>query len=148
MRVLKRILLVEDDDFKRRNILDLITVFHPTSEVLCAASVSASVLSLKQGSYDLIILDVSLPSHDAGGGAAALSLPSGGLEVLLELSFEGRSDPVIILTQYPLIEFEGRSIAISDATKLLKADMEINLLEVIQYTRMSDSWIKKVVEHL
>jgi len=148
MNLSKSILLVEDDDFKRRRVLRLIGDHAPAAEVLCAASVSSAVRSLSQGEFDLIILDISLPSHDADGGAPAMSLPSGGLEVLLELSFESRGDPVVVLTQYPLIEYEDRSIPVLDARRAFKRDMDINLLEVIQYTRLDDSWADKLLEYI
>ena len=144
----KHILLVEDDAFKRRRVIDLIRGHSSASEVVCAVSVSSAMRGLNQNAFDLIILDISLPSHDADRGAPAMSLPSGGLEVLLELSFKQRSDPVVILTQYPRIEYEGRSIPVAEAKRAFERDLEVNLLEVIQYEKVSDAWARTALRYL
>ena len=109
-----RVLLVEDDNFKQELVEQLVLQVRPIVEIVVARSVQQAVQLLGSGTFDLIILDMSLPSHESkAGGSQPISQPSGGIEVLLELSYECRTDRVVILTQYPEIEYDGRLHSLS-----------------------------------
>lgn len=135
------ILVVEDDPFKFGELQRLIREAQPTLGVISALSVKEAVSALAEREYKCILLDIALPSHslDKGQGAP-MSLPSGGTEVLMELSYLDRRDPVIIVTQYPEIEVEGRLYPLSRVKKVINELMNVSLLGVVRFDRLSDKW--------
>lgn len=135
-----RILLVEDDHAKEAQIASVIRKELPHFQLDIASSVVEAVSSLKTGTYNLIVLDIALPSHARSRGAAPSQMPSGGLEVIYELSAEARFDPVIVLTQYPAIEYNGCSFKLSAAAVVLRAEAQVNILSVNYFDRNENRW--------
>ena len=80
------ILIVEDDDFKYSKIVNLLTKTTPSASILHVDNVYGAVNHVRNGTPDKIILDMSLPSHPAiAGEGSPISMPAGGIEVILEL---------------------------------------------------------------
>ena len=142
----KTILLVEDDSFKLDRIAACLSRAPFDLTIVCAGSVQAAVEKIGSGRYDFIFLDMSLPSHDLkpGGGAGA-SLLSGGIEIIMELSFLKRTDAVVIVTQYPEVEIEGELIPISRVHSVLCETFESNTIGVILYRHESTLWEDEVL---
>ena len=66
-----RILVVEDDDYKKRDIAIVLRNQWPNAAMYSSASVSEACRDLLSAKYDLLILDMSLPTFDilqSGGG--------------------------------------------------------------------------------
>lgn len=136
-----RCLIVEDDNFKLERIRATIKRDCPLLDASIANSVGSAIRQIGSESYDLIVLDMALPSHDLkAGGAPPSSLLSGGIEVIMELSFLERGDPVVVMTQYPEIEIDGLFVSISAADERLRNLCQFNLQTVIQYKHDSSVW--------
>lgn len=145
----KHILLIEDDQFKQEPIEAAIRERHPQATLHVARSVQQAVKQLRARPYGFVVLDIALPSHESrAGGAQPISQPSGGIEILLELSYDMRQDPVIIVTQYPEIEYNGRFYALPRARKALMAAIDIKIVDVIQFNAQDDNWRRKFGEAL
>ncbi len=141
------ILIVEDDPFKYNEIKELLAEIRPDIELIVVNSVKGARSALSNQSYVCIFLDIALPSHDLqrGKGAPA-SLPSGGLEVLYELSYCERDDPVIIITQYPSIEIEGKLIPLSRVAETLTRLLDVNLRGAVQFDKYTIIWKSDVID--
>lgn len=135
------ILLVEDDPFKQELIEAILDELAPGTEIILARSVQQAVEQIQADVYELIVLDMALPSHESrAGGAQPISQLSGGIEVLLELGYDERADPVVIFTQYPEIEFDGRLFPIARARQALSGAIKANIRDAIFFKAQSDSW--------
>lgn len=136
-----RILLIEDDHFKQELVESAICETRVDAVVSIGRTVQQAVHLIRAGPYDLIVLDIALPSHESRpGGAQPISQPSGGIEVLLELSYENRSDPVVIVTQYPEIEFDGRLHPLSKVMQALAGSISANIVDVIYFSAQDARW--------
>ena len=135
------VLLVEDDSFKSDEIKTLLLSVSPSTQINLATSVSAAIGAIKDSSFDLVVLDMALPSHTASAGAGApLSLLTGGLEVLFELQSLGRKDPCFVVTQYPEIEICGTFYPLSEASEAIERCFEIRVLDCIEYNDANARW--------
>lgn len=136
------VLIVEDDSFKLNKIKDYINSTFPNLNIEIKDNVRDAIMYLREKSPDKIILDMSLPSHSAKVGKGnPLSMPSGGIEVISELSFLDKKDiPLIILTQYPEIEVENEYYSISEAGKFITEIYEIEKLYVSFYDNSNRDW--------
>ncbi|EOW0799669.1 hypothetical protein ACN2MB_000559 [Vibrio parahaemolyticus] len=60
----KKILLVEDGDYKSKSVLSYLEIDLSCSNVDVVVSYSSAVRSLASGLYELAIIDMSLPTFD------------------------------------------------------------------------------------
>ncbi|KRP49566.1 response regulator [Pseudomonas poae] len=138
---MRKILLVEDDGFKAKSLIDFLGVEWPDATVITAPSLVDAVEALYEPIYDLILVDMAIPSHPAIlGGGSPMSLLTGGLEVLLELRSMERNDPCIVITQYPEIEISGTFFSVHDAALKIRDRLECNVLGCIKYSEGSSEW--------
>lgn len=143
------ILLIEDDQFKQELVETAIRIARPAGKIMVGRSVQQAVQLLRSRSYDLIVLDIALPSHESrAGGAQPISQPSGGLEVLFELSFDLRTDPVIIVTQYPEIEFDGNLYPLTKVKNAFEKSMCVNIVDVIYFSAQAEEWRERLKKAL
>ena len=123
-----KILIVEDDKHKSSDIIEFITSQGiDKNSIYLTESIADTVTYLASTTPDKIVLDMSLPSHTDG---SSIPLPNGGIEVLLELRYNGIIDlPVLILTQYPQIEINKQFYALNQsAEKIMSAFSMKNIL--------------------
>ena len=144
------ILIVEDDFFKFSKIDALVKEVLPDSNITKFDNVHDTVLFLKSNSPDKIILDMSLPSHSAKvGEGSPLPMPSGGIEIILELRSLGKANmPIIVLTQYHEIEIENEYYSISESEVEIKEIFGISNLSVVLYNNDSDGWHDETTKFL
>ncbi|MBL1435579.1 MAG: hypothetical protein COB08_005200 [Rhodobacteraceae bacterium] len=140
------IALVEDELHKRhriRGVLD--SVYSDVVDVHLAPllSVREAVLSIRKNDFDLVILDVALPTFPekgmVGSGGKAQQ-PGGGLEIIRSLSRIGKKPKIVILTQYLDIPFDGGGIKLNQASKILSRKYEQDIVASIQYTEAEKNW--------
>lgn len=101
-----RILLVDDHQIVRRSLRQLLAEAYPQAEFEEAALMDEARLWLQQ-SWDLVLLDVSLP-----GGS--------GLDLLAEMRAAGRTAPVLMLSVFPEEEFAVRALKLGASGYLTK----------------------------
>jgi CheY-like chemotaxis protein len=143
------ILIVEDDTFKYDRIISCLKNLSEKPSIKVARSVQAAVALISKAKFDFILLDMSLPSHDLlPGGGAGSSLLSGGIEVIMELSFLNRADCVIVITQYPEVEIEGELVSIANAHSTFRKLFPANIESVILYRHESNEWEQELLKNL
>jgi CheY-like chemotaxis protein len=129
-----KILIVEDDKFKQDAILDLLNSCSISIEISTGASLRSAMTALEAIIFDFVILDMAIPSHTSDAGAIdTYSQPVGGLDVLLYLSSNKRSEEVIILTQYPTVEYDRKHVPLSDLKGILQSDDVTNIKDVVLF---------------
>ncbi|MES1939009.1 response regulator receiver domain-containing protein [Salinisphaera sp. T5B8] len=137
------ILLVEDDEYKQELIEEFLHEILDITTIYVAKSVRDAVTLVRKREFFLIILDMSLPSYEmTPGGAQPISQPTGGIEVLLELSYDERKDTVIILTQFPDIEFDNKVLPLEKAGKALTNTLDVVVKSVIYFNAQNLTWRK------
>lgn len=99
--MLKSILLIEDDEHKRRSILDFLGDAFPDCEVDACSSLMSGVRKVRTLQPDAILLDMTLPNFDVkdgetGGGMHAF----GGVEFLKQMRRHKYTYPTIVVTQF------------------------------------------------
>lgn len=144
------ILVVEDDQFKFSKIFEILEKVHMGAQVIHHDNVSSATIYLKSNTPELIVLDMSLPSHPAiAGKGSPISMPAGGIEVILELRYLKKTNiPILILTQYPDIEIEDEYYSIDRSTQVIKEFFGMTSVSVTLYDNDSEEWIHKFIQQL
>lgn len=131
-----RILLVEDDVEKAAQVIAVLTAIPGISSehiTHCDCKVEAK-RSLLNESFDLLILDIQLPTH-----AGERPKLDGGATLLSEIRFSRRySVPlhVVGLTQY------------SNSDQKIEEAFAENASVIIQYSRASDTWSNRLTNRI
>jgi CheY-like chemotaxis protein len=135
-----KILIIEDDKSKLREVTGFLETFFPKSELFHADSLQSASESLDHRNYDLIILDMSIPSHSpVAGSGRAYPLPVGGLDILLEVWTSRRLEKVIILSQFLDIEFDYVRYPLEEFTEFAQSIGIENLIATLFFDR-TGSW--------
>lgn len=141
-----RVLILEDDSFKNDHLTALVRSNAKYADVSCASDVATAIIIVGQSKFDLIIVDMALPSHPVvSGGGAPMSLLTGGLEILFELRSLKRSDNCIIVTQYPEIEIAGKFYPIVHAASAIRKQFSCEVVGCLQYSEGSVEWISTFI---
>lgn len=144
------ILIVEDDSFKYSKISHVLRDIYPNAELTHNDSVHDAVVLLRRFTPDLIILDMSLPSHSPQAGKGSpVSMPAGGIEIIMELKILKKvAVPIIVLTQYPDVEIEDEYYSIRESSKTIKEFYGIKSISVIHYDNDTTDWVAKFSQDL
>jgi len=135
------VLLVEDDEFKAKNLAEFVEDIFLESDIDIAASLVQAIDYVNKKKYDFLFVDMAIPSHPiVSGGGAPMSFLTGGLEVLLELSSMDRDDACFIVTQYPEIELAGEFYPVDRAGKAIKEQLGYDVLGCVEFSEDTDYW--------
>lgn len=137
-------LLVEDDEYK----LDSLRAALPTNyEISIARSVNTAVRAVFDGAFNVVFLDMALPTFEKkAGSASGTSQPQGGVEVLRALKFIGKNAKVVIVSQYSGIEVDDTFIQLHECADLLSKKYSINVVGSIAYDFENDAWESEFLE--
>jgi CheY-like chemotaxis protein len=135
-----RVLLVEDEEHKIADLTErIIHAGVSKRDLVTVSGVREAVLQATGGSFDLVILDMALPTFSQGtGGGVAQSV--GGVEVLRALSAEGLSLKIIVVTQYPGIIIGGKNVPLSQIGKVASAKYGQEVLGAVLYKFKMPEW--------
>lgn len=138
----KKILLVEDEPHKRDELTACLEDFYRGAiELRHVDSVHAAYWDVAAFDFDLIVLDMALPTFSADGVAAerGYDQAQGGVEVLRALKARGLRSRIIVITQYPDITFGGTRLKLADAPKILSKRYDQDVIGSVLYKYKSPS---------
>lgn len=140
---MKKILLVEDDETKCKDIEAF--VLEKGHSVTIRKALNSAMKELGKSAYDLILLDMSLPRFETI--EAGNYCPFGGIEFLNEMRRKKIEVPVIVVTQYSLFG-EGRSTRSFDSIKEECLASNQYFVEMIKYRKNEEEWRINLSKHL
>ncbi|WP_460272478.1 response regulator [Celeribacter sp. ULVN23_4] len=118
-----KILLIEDEPHKRDELSGhLQSFFGERLNLQVSDSVKSAIELVSNDDYDLIVLDMALPTFSVGQNSSdgGLDQALGGVEILRTLRALNKFQRVMIVTQYPDIFLGGRRVKIGKAQIALK----------------------------
>lgn len=145
MRRLK-ILLVEDEGPKLAHIRKFLRESFSQVSVIEVRSVTSALDAFEEHGFDLILLDMSLPTFDVGQGERG-GRPQGfgGIEILRHLEMAGEAIETLVLTGYEA--FPDESGAIIDLATLhsrLVEEFPNTVRGVVHFNSALEGWKSKI----
>jgi CheY-like chemotaxis protein len=136
-----KILLVEDEEPKRKNTLIALRRAVPDPEVVEAKSVTSALRELRKQTFDLILLDMSLPTFDVGPGEGG-GRPQGfgGIELLRSMDRYKLSVPTVVITAYEQFTSGGTQISLDTLTQTLANSHPAIFKGLVFYNSVVASW--------
>ena len=143
-----KILLVEDDEDKREQLIKFISDQNLGS-LTEVRSFQSGLKKIKTYSYDLILLDMTMPTFDISATEnGGRSQPFGGELLLFEMQRRQIHSKVIVITQFDLFGEGEDEINLRDLDIRLSAQFSNNYIGVVQYSISYTSWKEKLIEKL
>lgn len=143
---MRKVLFVEDDDTKRNNILKSIDKIRSEIDIIDARSVTSALRLLRKESFDLLFLDMSLPTFDVGPGEGG-GRPQGfgGIEVLRTMERLNLVVPVIVITAYEAFPSGEKQISLDTlASELFAAHPKI-FRGLVFYNSVISGWSEDLI---
>lgn len=136
-----RVLLIEDEDPKRRHILAELRRIVVGADIAVARSVTSALDAIEEINPDLLLLDMSLPTFDIGdqedGGRPQ---GFGGIEILRYLELQEIRVPTIVITGYEAFPKAGGQLDLQGLRKELERDFPSIFLGLLHYNSSLEEW--------
>lgn len=145
-----KILIAEDNNFKKQKILEHIKSKLQDADIVETYSFTTAWQTILNNEYDLIILDMSLPTFDItgvenGGDFRAL----GGKEIAKKMKRRRISAPFVFITHYKNFSDDINTYTFDSLRAELLTDYPKQCLEFIYFSSNSSEWrnqLDKVLE--
>lgn len=144
-----RVLLIEDDEYKAKQIIEFLTntLDKRLKEVILKKAYQSGMDSIVNGFYDLILLDMSMPTFEATPGRpSGRSRPYGGRDILYEMRRKELKIPTIVVTQHKFIEAGVDSLSMAQLDELLKVEFNSMYLGLVYYNASTIDWKDKLFD--
>lgn len=136
-----RVLVIEDDEFKAKQIVPFLNAELEHAEISVARSVTGGVRALTGNQFDVIVLDMSLPTYDVGPGEpGGRSQGFGGKEILGHLGRLGVVLPVVVLTQYRTFDSGREQYDLNKLRKMLQSEYPQTFRDIVHYNSATEQW--------
>ena len=146
---MKTVVVVEDDEWKRDQLVEVIRKHFSDEEVVVvvARSVSTGLKAIVDGA-DLVLLDMSLPTFEGTGMAGGRPQGFGGQEILNQLHLRGIHVPVIVVTQHGEFSDGDRLRTLSELESELARTAGENFAGAIRFSSVVSGWRDDLVERI
>jgi CheY-like chemotaxis protein len=143
------ILIVEDDPLKSTQISDFLTGTYPQAVVRETRSFQSGLKELVQTSWDIVLLDMTLPTYDQEVGEDGGRIRTfGGIDIFDEISRRNLSIKVIVVTQFPSFGEGPERKTLKELANELKNDYPGLYVGTVYYHPSQSDWKAKLRELL
>jgi CheY-like chemotaxis protein len=136
-----RILVVEDDQHKTEQLLEFLKTAYPDCQAVVAASVRSAIEQTEGQNFDLVILDMSLPTFDMGPSESG-GRPQGfgGIELMRHLEREEREMPVVVVTQWERFGKKPNKIGLPELGRRLSEEHPGMFRGLVYFSSSHEGW--------
>jgi DNA-binding NtrC family response regulator len=136
-----RILIVEDDNNKRLQLLQLLKDQLPASEIVLSRSLQSGIRVLRTDILQLVILDMTLPNFDPGPDESGGSTHAfGGRDFLDQMERFQIVTPVIVVTQFESFGVGSELMSIQQLDAQLKKEYGEVYRGIVYYHAAIQGW--------
>lgn len=147
------ILVVEDDEPKKRSIVKFLTeVLAPNIEIQTAESLTSAVSVLSSETVALAVVDMSIPTFDFAKDRRGGGQPQGfgGSDILRFIESETMTTMSVVITQYEefVLPLDGLRRDPRGLEAVLRSELDHRFLGVIHYSGQHGDWRQALLDVL
>lgn len=138
-----RILIIEDDEPKLQQIVDAVRLAVPNATLLAAKSLNSGCRALDQNEYDIVLLDMTLPTFEGGktANASGRQKTQGGRDVLRYMWESEISSRVYVVSQFrDFPDDRETTIGLDALGNQLREEFPSLYRDSIYFEHKSDTW--------
>lgn len=146
-----RILLVEDDEPKRQQIVDFLLLSMNSQNLSIAKSLNSACRIVDDNSFDVIFLDMTLPTFDGGStvSAAGRQKTLGGKEILRYLWESEIETQVFVVSQFKDFPADGNKVVgLEVLDRQLRSEFPTLYRDHVYFEHKSNAWKVRLSELL
>lgn len=146
---MNRVLLVEDEVHKREEMKQcVLEVYGFEPEIV--DGVRGAVVKVMEEDYDIIILDMALPTfgESADDKIKGHDQAQGGVEVLRALNAVKKKTKIVIVTQYPDFYIGNTKVKLKQAPKVVSDKYKQDVIGAVLYHYKSKSTLQRIMSIL
>jgi DNA-binding NarL/FixJ family response regulator len=143
------VLLIEDEIHKRDEMVQCVEEAYGFPPEI-VDGVRGAVLKVMNADFDLIILDMALPTfgESTDDKMKGHDQAQGGIEVLRALNYKGKSAKIVIVTQYPDFYIGTTKVKLKEASTIISKKYNQNVLAAVLYKYNSRATLQRIVSIL
>ncbi|MGJ0290546.1 response regulator [Aliarcobacter cryaerophilus] len=143
-----KIIIIEDNEHKRKKIKDFILNISANIHIDEAYSYTTGLKKCLHNEYHLLILDMTMPtyekSHSESGGTFRTY---GGKEIIRQLKRKNKELPFVIVSQYSKFSDNTTTLSLDEISQQLKEISPNFFIETVLYDTSSSNW-KIILEEI
>ena len=139
-----KILLIEDNDGKRDRIKEFLLRSGKVTTVEERRSYNSGIRALMADRFDLVLLDMSLPTYDKTerepGGSMRVF---GGMDILSQMKRRTIKCPVVVVTQFDFFDTfdgSGKKLSLAAVKEELEREYKGNFWGLVSYNASKGDW--------
>lgn len=148
---MKKILIIEDDEGKSKELEDFISSEFPSVKTQLAKSFRSGLKSLITGQdLDLVLLDMSMPSFDISPSEPGGGTPESfaGRELLAQMRLRSIKIPTIVVTMYDAFGEAPNKLSLEQLVQDLHTHYSPPFIGLVYYNSQQEGWrtaLKQVI---
>ena len=148
----KKILFIEDNLIKMEAVLSVVKANYPNIEITTRDSFRSGLRELIGNSYDILLLDMSLPTWDREGVKKQEGFERfGGETIMREMKRKHKLTPTIVITMFSEFGIGNSFIDLVDLDKHLRSEFKDFYKGYVKYSSSEKKWedeLKLALERL
>lgn len=149
MKQKTKFLLIEDDSNKSKQIIDFIEENFINSTTILKRSYQSGLKELNINKYDLVLLDMQLPTFDIKSGEDGYKFRKlAGVDILKELKRKKKECKIIIVTQFETFGEGEFYIELEDLKRNLKNEYKDLYIDTVYYNAGQTKWKEELIGHI
>ena len=143
-----KLLIIEDDNNKNKQIISLIEETFPEESIITEAhSFQKGVKELRLNKFDILLLDMTLPSFDIDTNHTGGSIRKfAGIDILSDMKRQNIKLATIIVTQFDSFGEGKYRITNKELREQLTLDFEENFKGIIYYNSSLTTWRSELIK--
>jgi CheY-like chemotaxis protein len=141
----RKILLIEDDQKKIDDIKQFINTNYSYFDLNIKESYQSGLKELIKGQFDLLLLDMSLPTWESEEyGAVGIFEKFGGYKIMKEMQRKNKLTRTILITMFDDFGESDLSITLSQIDSMLKESFQSFYIGYVFYNSKQSTWKDKL----
>lgn len=136
-----KILIIEDDQNKQEQLASFVSAVFGAQEIGRARSYRNGLASVLDGHWDLVLLDMQLPTYDKSPReSGGRQRPFAGEQILRKMALSAVTTPAIIVTQFEKFGDLGDAISLPQLVQRLERADYPNYKGTVYYHAKISDW--------
>jgi len=136
-----KILVIEDGTSKLLSLSQALA--HYSFDV--AKSVNSGKKMIRAKKYELLIIDMNLPTFDLDAGEGGRIQSDGGSTLIRYATIHSPKSKTILFTQYDNLDLNGETITLDHINLELKEQYPSSYVGCVLFQSESDKWVSEII---
>lgn len=141
------IIIIEDAQYKIKHLLDFFSEHFPSSNITTKRSYQSGLKEIVYNSYDIAILDMSLPTYEKSPEESGGRIKSfAGREILRQIEARSIEIKSIVVTQFDIFGDPPNTLSLEELKNQLKSEFESIYIDTIFFNPASTNWKTELLD--